>query len=94
MITAAMVESAAADVGGEFRDNYSGRGMYGRECVGIVAEGWQEDEIINSLVEQVLDNEYDGDDDYYDDARDDVSGRMSSDSMGLSAIFYFRGVQA
>lgn len=28
----------ADDTGGDFREDYSGRGMYGEECVGIVTD--------------------------------------------------------
>lgn len=33
-----LLEEIAGEVGGDVRYNYSGRGMYGKTCVGIVCE--------------------------------------------------------
>lgn len=59
---------------------YSGRGMYGSTCLGITCTLSQ---FCGFLVQLALVNE---------DAATTLSDRVSSDSMGHSSIFYFRGV--
>lgn len=68
----------------DFRDDYSGRGMYGKTCFGIVgtasdfalfcaAVGW--------CAREALMNDW------------DWVGNVRSDSMGRSTIWYWPGVQ-
>ena len=35
-----VMEEIAEEVGGELRDNYSGRGMYGKTCYGIDCDNY------------------------------------------------------
>lgn len=66
-------------VGGRPYADYSGRGMYGRTCVGIVL-GY---DAIPDLSEAIADA--------YADEILDREGR-SEDSLGLNAIIYWTGV--
>jgi hypothetical protein len=98
-ITASMIRDAADEVGGEVREDYSGRGMYGATCMGIVVEAWAAQGIIQSIAAAVASEEgwdslYDEGEDLQADYEEEVEARMSSDSMGLRAIYYFRGVHA
>jgi hypothetical protein len=72
------MEGLAMDLGGEFRDDYSGRGMYGETCVGVV---------------------FDYRSDIYEfmfDVYEETGYRLTApaeDSMGISTIFYWPGLQ-
>lgn len=95
-ITRAMVEDAAYDAGGEFRTDYSGRGMFGDTCVAIVCEFNSKHEIASVIARQQCEEEFgydEFDEDDFDDALEDVKERISSDSLGRSIIYYFRGVK-
>ena len=81
---------ADADIEEEPRWNYSGRGMYGRECFGIV--GTMED-YSNFLLGLTTV--------FYDQVGDIYEARglvhrftecVSTDSMGYDTIFYFPGI--
>lgn len=63
----------------EFREDYSGRGMYGRTCIGIVC-----DDTLGTLMQLV-----DAIRDELDISLYDVLGSPKMDSMGLSSILYF-----
>lgn len=79
----------------EVRDNgsheitlrsYSGRGMYRKECLGVVCEritDWLPD-----FVQICIDE---GAEEEYGDVSFELS-KMQQDSMGLSTIFYFPSV--
>jgi hypothetical protein len=76
------------------RRNYSGRGMYGRACVGFVVEPGEVAAVGAALVAALV-RYVDPED--LDDALDDAVGlarRARVDSMGHSAIVYFPGVTA
>lgn len=63
----------------EFRTDYSGRGMFGKTCVGVVC-----DDPISTVVEiadAIRDNDF--------DCASDELGTIRQDSMGLSRIVYF-----
>lgn len=70
--------------GCSYYPNYSGRGMFGRLCVGIVVHG----RVYGVLAELC--------DFLYSRGVTDASvalGDISSDSLGMDTILYFQGVQ-
>lgn len=67
-----------------FYPDYSGRGMFGRLCVGIVIH----DGVYGTLVQLC--------DFLHEHGIEEVSsvlGSISSDSLGMDKILYFQGVQ-
>jgi len=75
-----LVEDVDAQLGGDVdvRDDYSGRYMYGATCLAVVGD--------NYVLEVFLDAAR-----YYGiDAR---LGNMAQDSMGLSQVFYWPGIE-
>lgn len=78
-----LVKEYCEDKGLDFREDYSGRGMYGRSCMAITC-----DNPLNTLCElfaYIVDS--DDDLDGYDVRR--VLGEPKQDSMGMSSILYF-----
>lgn len=72
----------------EVRSNYSGRGMYGAECVGFVVN---EDVLLATVAEMVA--EIEDEDERQELAR--LFRRAKTDSMGRdSVIVYFPSVKA
>lgn len=67
-----------------FQDNYSGRYMYGRQCVGIVCTN-----PLKTLVE--LCDYIKGIDDI--ESIKDFLGDVQYDNMGLKTILYFTGIK-
>jgi hypothetical protein len=67
---------------------YSGRGMYGKNCVGFTTD--RPHDLLIALVMILKDL---SDDATYDDLpyADDLFGNVATDSMGLSSIIYFPG---
>lgn len=81
------LEEAADAANVELRTDYSGRAMYGEQCLGIVGDS--STEFVIRLI-----GELNADPDFKDDAADAVlamSRRERRDSMGLSSIFYYPG---
>ena len=76
----------------DIRPGYSGRGMYGDQCLGIVTNIQGFAQFVQVLVQQVTENELDGRGDTLAEFRDCID-RVSFDSMGLSMIFYWPEVQ-
>jgi len=73
----------------EVRPTYSGRGMYGKTCVGVVVDSTTE-------VAPILFEEYkeaEGDDEYRALLDALLSTAPHTDSMGLSMIVYWPGVR-
>lgn len=67
------------------RGNYSGRGMYGRECVGVVVDSPAElVRIMVALTVLVFERDVDLD-------MDDLAGNLRMDSVGFAVIGYFPG---
>ncbi len=73
----------------EFRTDYSGRGMYGSECIGLVTSvsAW---EIVSSLADLIADFENDA---------PSIAGELREflavpheDSMGYSTVYYWPGL--
>jgi hypothetical protein len=79
------VEGFCGDIGidVEFRTDYSGRGMYGRTCLGAVLENDGDALVLAIAFAEVLGAE---------DAIELVR-RTSTDSMGRGTIHYWRHVE-
>lgn len=60
------------------RTDYSGRGMYGRDCFGLVLDS------TSDIMDFILAVSYDD-----RDLADALSRNLTEDSMGLSGIYYF-----
>lgn len=82
----------------EFQDNfrkgsirsYSGRGMYGRSCLGVVIDSFD----IGKLIAHIIRNmDFAGDDTF--DRREiaDSFEEMCWDSMGYQTVVYFKNVR-
>lgn len=77
-----LIEEFCEEYGLEFRSQYSGRGMFGKNCIGFVVERYR-----NPLVTMVRLTEY-----LLDNGIETVGFRLSDicqDSMGLDTIVYF-----
>ena len=66
----------------ECRDNYSGRGMYGRTCYGIVTDNIFY--VVITLCDMIRDEGY--------ESAADIIGEVRTDSMGLDKIVYFPSI--
>jgi hypothetical protein len=78
----AVIETLADDLGGNVRYDYSGRGMYGERCVGIVIPYPSEwIEMVNERSENL----------FSDDEWCELE-RYSMDSMGLDSIVYWPNI--
>lgn len=99
------IAEQAEDV--SFRTDYSGRGMYGRRCVGLTgSQTAVQDviaELVNELVQDLFDDAIDCDEgeenaayrknDEVQEAIRKLLVRQSRDSMGLDVIVYWSNVQ-
>jgi len=83
-----MIRDAAEDMGDEvrFRDSYSGRGMYGRECVGVVGS---EDSCMALVGEVIKRMHYEANPAVDFSQAVDLIMNISRDSMGRSMILYW-----
>ena len=61
------------------KETYSGRGMYGKECFGVIG---RESGFLRFMIELAVVDP--------DTARD-LADRVRTDGMGLSTIYYFPG---
>jgi hypothetical protein len=96
------IQTAAHDNGDvSFRTSYSGRGMYGENCIGITGDTLEVNRVIADVLEEMFDNvEVETD----DDARYNISEQMKKDmrtllnyrqdSMGRDIICYWSKLQA
>lgn len=98
-ITPDLLEYVGNNLAGEqdVRSDYSGRGMYGKPCVGVVADN--PTNFVTELAMALVDQDYDGDDpgDWWEACnrlRDqlDKLGEPLSDGMGLSTIWYWPNI--
>jgi hypothetical protein len=80
-----IAEDGNEDTG--FRNNYSGRGMYGRECVGITGSQSDCQAIIAEVIKQAH-ARADDDELVFDDVVDAVLD-YRQDSMGFDVIIYW-----
>lgn len=75
----------------EVRESYSGRGMYGKSCIGVIGgdEGLAEFESALALLTVMddLDDEVNGHTAL--NALTDVQDMRRSDSMGLETVYYY-----
>jgi hypothetical protein len=102
-----MLSDACEDMGGEcqFRNDYSGRGMYGARCVGITGSYRDCQRVIASVLGTMTQDLFDtaidsnGNDDAAYALNDTVQGNidklmdMRSDSMGLDVICYWERLE-
>lgn len=74
----------------EIRMDYSGRGMYGKECFGIVTGEslWN----VRGELEEIR-KDYEEDGELYDDLCTLLENEPSEDSMGMDRIYYWTRVQ-
>jgi len=71
--------------------SYSGRGMYGKECLGITFKrGMGFVNVVDAMLEYIQNNE-----EYYIEIESFREGirDMQSDSMGLGTVVYFPSVE-
>lgn len=88
MRIAELIESCAADEDIEFRNDYSGRCMYGKRCVGVVTDDLSKFlEFFAHLV-----RELDGDDEETPRDANRING-VREDSMGRQTIYYWPEIQ-
>lgn len=66
----------------ECRDNYSGRGMYGKTCYGIVTDNIFY--VVTTLCDMIRDEGY--------ESATGIIGEVRTDSMGLDKIVYFPSI--
>lgn len=82
----------AAESAGYEPRSYSGRGMFGRSCVGIeVSRGQSEFTMAIEIAKELMDL-CEKDDEAIEVVDELAQLRPSCDSMGLGAIVYFPGV--
>ena len=86
--TKALVIEALECYAEDFRPDYSGRGMYGRECIGVVCDSLRD--FMRLVHEVVCMVENDGGCPH--DATS-ILADVSTDGMGLSTIYYFTGLR-
>lgn len=71
----------------QIRDNYSGRGMYGETCVGVVGSSVATAiQFMYALAEVLHDDEYDQKDFVLE-----MAEAIRTDNMAFNTIFYFPG---
>lgn len=99
-ITKAAVDTAAYDADVELRDDYSGRGMYGEECWGVVGEldGLRKFEVElakGMAAEELADKDWPVDVvlDSFIDELEKLQGKRRTDNMGMSYIWYYPSLE-
>lgn len=75
-----VIKNFCEDYGYSFRDDYSGRGMFGKQCIGIVCDV-SPVYLISCLSDTLRDEGF--------ESCTDILGTPCTDSMGLSTIVYF-----
>lgn len=73
------------------RYDYSGRGMYGRSCVGIIGTFGDAYRFLNGLRATASEPIAEGLDEY---AVDELADETKTDDMGYSTIYYWPTLQA
>jgi hypothetical protein len=76
-ISLELLEEIAQEVEGSVRADYSGRGMFGDSCVGIVAHNLLE---LGVAISRLVEDE---------ELRDELISNSSTDSMGYDTIVYW-----
>lgn len=69
--------------------SYSGRGMYGRQCLGIDIGRMNSHEFVANLVRMMVEEGTEE----TDRALDALQSKIETDSMGLGKIIYFPNVE-
>jgi len=80
----------------QYRHNYSGRGMYGKRCVGITGGRIEVQKILADVMHQIMDAVVDSQDaQVREEARDviDVLMDYRSDNMAHDIIIYWPNVE-
>jgi hypothetical protein len=75
-----LLEEIAQEVNGDARADYSGRGMYGNVCVGIVASDLLE---LGAAIAETVEDE---------ELRKELLSNSRTDSMGYDTIVYWTRV--
>ena len=75
-----LLEEISQEVDGSFRTDYSGRGMYGDSCVGIVAHSLL---ALGAAISRLVEDE---------ELREELISNSSTDSMGYDTIVYWTRV--
>lgn len=70
--------------------SYSGRGMYGKSCLAFTVDSGDLGEVVADLMQYVAEK---GDTDrFIVDSISDAFRNMSSDSMGMGSVYYFKRI--
>ncbi len=72
-----LLEEISQEVDGSFRTDYSGRGMYGKSCVGIVAHSLL---ALGAAISRLVEDE---------ELREELVSNSLTDSMGYDTIVYW-----
>lgn len=74
--------------------SYSGRGMYGKECLGLVGTISELVNFVIAVTQEVIETEQESDDEYTSPLAEfwEVISHVSLDSMGFDKIFYWPDV--
>ena len=88
MNIAELIESCAADEDIEFRNDYSGRCMYGKQCVGVVTDNLSK--FLGFFAHLI--REFDGDEEGTPRDANKING-VKEDSMGRQTIYYWPEIQ-
>ena len=82
------LQAFCEEFGYDYREDYSGRGMYGHYCIGIVCS-CSAAQLMMDLGDYIVDN-FDG----YISISGSLGGQVAEDSMALNRIVYFPRLQA
>lgn len=102
-LTKAAVDTAAFDADVELRDDYSGRGMYGEECWGVVGELDSLRKFELGLAKSQTVEQYDGALEgsvdvesvleVFEEHLEAIQNRRRTDNMGMSYIWYYPSIE-
>lgn len=97
-ISRSVLEEVLENVDVELREDYSGRGMYGDTCIGVVGEHDELENFERELAKAATLDKYNGlsnmavAEDVIEDFIEEleaIAGQRRSDSMGMSSIYYY-----
>ena len=103
-----MIQEIASECDMEFRDDYSGRGMYGKQCIAVVGSRSQfeefQSELISFMMDEIHSTAIDAEGEEEMRASHDLLSTSQAfvrqlfnsreDNMGLDMVFYWPSVQA
>jgi len=85
-----LLKQACEDHGDvSFRNTYSGRGMYGRQCVGITGDPGEVSRVVSQVIKDARLADVKDDDFDFDLLVDTLLVEYNEDSMGLGTIMYW-----